>query len=61
MQPCKTGDQLYSDPSSNGECSLDQGSITSTRLYLEEKRNTQSVWPDKKCQMSIKVAQIWFH
>ena len=22
MQPCKTGDQLYSDASPNGECSL---------------------------------------
>ena len=22
MQPCKTGDQPYSDPSPNGECSL---------------------------------------
>ena len=23
MQPCKTGDQPYSDASPNGECSLD--------------------------------------
>ena len=23
MQPCKTGDQPYSDPFANGECSLD--------------------------------------
>ena len=22
MQPCKTGDKLYSNPSPNGECSL---------------------------------------
>ena len=24
MQPCKTGDQPYSDASPNGECSLDE-------------------------------------
>ena len=24
MQPCKTGDQSYSDASPNGECSLDK-------------------------------------
>ena len=25
MQPCKTGDQPYSDASPNGECSLERG------------------------------------
>ena len=27
----------------------------------KRNRAMASVWPDKNCQMSIKVAQIWFH
>ena len=39
MQPCKTGDQPYSDPSPNGECSLLKGLLTQSvgkqeRIFL---------------------------
>ena len=34
MQPCKTGDQLYSDVSLNGECSLAGLSLTFRINYL---------------------------
>ena len=32
MQPCKTGDQPYSDASPNGECSLPEHSDVSVKL-----------------------------
>ena len=34
MQPCKTGDQPYSDASPNGECSLER----------ENKRERERAW-----------------
>ena len=50
MQPCKTGDQPYSDASPNGECSLAQLSNKCVRLscpqYLAPHKIQQFITRD---------------
>ena len=43
IQTCKTGDHPYSDPSPNGECSLQQ-------LYMIESMEFESLYPSQKAQ-----------
>ena len=40
MQPCKTGDQLYSDASPDGECSL---AVASSGTVVAYSPNGQSI------------------
>ena len=40
MQPCKTGDQPYSDASPNGECSLVRRNVFPTAHVADVKRYT---------------------
>ena len=59
MQPYKTGDQLYSDPSPNGECSLTWYVLSSANG--QDDQTVSTIYCDGCCSWGSLTLSLFFY